>query len=168
MRVMFPSRVHLAIATLAVSSSLACVKTVNVGGFALDVPNGWYSEKDDGALAVGTKSAEWTWFMMSQPIEDGDDPAKIGEDFAHDAVEDDDEEIAMSFTEPQPWSVGGLEGFVMEGEMKDEELTVTMKMLILTNGSELMIAFGFRSPDADADDDAAADTMLQSIRAAGG
>lgn len=151
-----------------------CTKTHDIGTtFAVDVPAGWYHETDDedpNLVAVGTRHAEWTWVFVSAPLDElGEDETleDVGKEFADDKAHEDpgSDDVEVSFGDPRPFSVNGLEGVVLDGEMKDPELTIKMKIVVMASDKGLLMGMGFRSPDAGPKHDAASQALLESLSA---
>lgn len=158
----------------AVALISGCTKTHDIGtAFAVDVPAGWYHETDDedpNLVAVGTKRAEWTWVFVAAPLDElGEDETleDVSKAFADDKAHEDPEhdDVEVSFGDPQPFSVNGLEGVTLDGETKDPELTIQMKLVVLASSEGLLMGMGFRSPDAGAKHDAANEALLRSLSA---
>ena len=169
---------HLLAPIALVATLSACAHTATVGAFAVDVPKGWEHEAEDAdSLGVGTRHAEWTFMFMAftdAEIEGDKSLDAVGREAAAELTKDDDDaegsegdDVSMEFDDPKEWSsAGGLRGVVMDGRMGDAELSVQLKLMIVVSGSDYLLAFGFRSPDAGPKHDAAMQAMLDSIRLA--
>ena len=168
---------HLLAPIALVATLSACAHTATVGAFAVDVPKGWEHEAEDAdSLGVGTKHAEWTFMLMAftdAEIEGDKSLDAVGREAAAELTKDDDggaagdDDVSMEFDDPKEWSsAGGLRGVVMDGRMANAELSVQLKLMVVVSGSNYLLAFGFRSPDAGPKHDAAMQAMLDSIRLA--
>jgi hypothetical protein len=161
--------------TLALLAPLAlvaaCTKPVSVGNFALEVPSGWQSQTDEGTLIVGERELAWTWAFASETASELQDhegglteaSKSVAREFA---AEEEADDSSLTFDEAKELALGeGLVGVSLTGNMVLEDLPMQLRVVIVVAGSHALVGVGFRTPNANAGDDAKSEQLLASIRA---
>jgi hypothetical protein len=149
----------------------ACTKPVSVGSFELEVPSGWQSQTDEGTLIIGERDLAWTWAFATETASQLQDQQgglteaskSVAREFA---AEEEADDTSLTFGEPTELALGeGLVGVSLTGDMVVENLPMQLRVVIVVAGSHALVGVGFRTPNANAGDDAKTEQLLASIRA---